>query len=1045
MWLTAVSIKRPLFISMVILALLIMGGVAYTRLGADLYPSVNLPYVSVLVVYPGAGPEEVESKITKPVEDAVAGLNNVKTIMSFSQESLSIISLEFQDGTDSNFAAVDVERKLNTIRSSLPPEAKAPSVVRAEFSALPVMNLVLTGKRSTDQLFRLADEKIRTRLETVKGVAAVQVVGGREREIQVRVDQNRLRAYGLSMQQIGGALAQANLSLPAGKLAEGGQEFTVRYDSLYRTVEDLRDLIIFAAPNGIVYLRDVAEVEDGFKRQTVITRYNGEESVGLIVTKQADANTIQVVGDMRKVIASVERTLPADVVLVVASDQAGYVRRSLDDIQTRLGEAVILTGIVLLLFLHTFRSTAIVLFSIPTSLISTFLVMWVLGFGLNMMSMIALALTVGILVDDSIVVLENIVRHLRLGQTPWTAALEGRREIGLAAIAITLVDVVVYTPVAFMSGIVGQFFRQFGLTITAATLFSLFVSFTLTPMLASRWLRPEAEANGRRSAMARFGERWEAGYNRLAQGYGRLLGWALAHRWAVVALGGAVFVAALAPLPLRLIGFEFMPAEDQGAFSATLEMPAGTALEATNRATQELEPKLKQIPEVRSYFTTVGRSGSGFSNTEEARYAMIDVKLVDKGERGKSAGAIALQVEALGRDIVGAKVRTQLPSMVVGSRQPFMMQIRGEDPATLKQLAAQLADVVRGIPGTSNITNSAAVGAPELLVRADPRRLADLGLTSAQVATALRASVEGSVVTALESESKKKVDIRVLGGDEDRAHVAGLANLPVQTGRGTTVQLDQVSDVRVGDGPAQIERVDRQRSVTIGANLVGRPLGEVARDFRTALDRMGLPPGYSVDIVGEAQVMDESFANLFFALILSVLLMYMLMVALYESLLYPLIIMFSLPLSIAGAFGGLLVTGKTVSMVSMIGLIMLMGLVGKNAILLVDYTNTLRRRGMDRLPALLEAGPTRLRPILMTTAAMVLAMMPLAVATGEGSETSSPLATVVIGGLVSSTLLTLVLVPVVYTLFDDVQGRLLRRKAAAIETAGLAPAGAVEG
>lgn len=1036
MWLTTVSIKRPLFILMVILALLIMGGVAYTRLGADLYPSVNLPYISVLVVYPGAGPEEVESKITKPVEDAVAGLNNVKTIVSFSQESLSVVSLEFQDGTDSNFAAVDVERKLNTIRSTLPPEAKAPSVVRAEFSALPVMNLVLTGKRSTDQLFRVADEKIRPRLETVKGVAAVRVVGGREREIRIKVDQNRLRAYGLSMQQIGGALAQANLSMPAGQLDEGGQQFTVRYDGLYRTVEDLRNLIILATPNGIVYLRDVAEVEDGFKPQTVITRYNAQESVGLIATKQGEANTIQVVRDMRKVIAEVEGTLPADVRIVVASDQAGYVRRSLDDIQSRLGEAVILTGIVLLLFLHTFRSTAIVLFSIPTSMIATFLVMWVLGFSLNMMSMMALALTVGILVDDSIVVLENIFRHLHLGNTPWTAALQGRSEIGLAAIAITLVDVVVYTPVAFMSGIVGQFFRQFGLTIAAATLFSLFISFTLTPMLASRWLRAESAPNGRRSLMERFGERWEAAYGRLARGYARLLAWALGRRWIVVAITAVVLFAAFAPLPLRLIGFEFMPAEDQGEFNLTLEMPAGTALEATNRATQQFESKLSRVPEVSSYFVTIGRSGGGFSGFDEARYATINVKLVGKGERRKSAGALALEAEALAKDIVGAKVRSQLPSMVISSRQPFMLQIRGEDPATLKPLAAQITDLVRAIPGTSNVTNSAAVGAPELLVRADSRRLADLGLTSAQVAAALRANVEGSVVTALESESKKKVDIRVLGGDDDRAHVGGLANLPIQTDRGTTVQLDQVSDVRLGDGPAQIERVDRQRSVTVGANLVGRPLGDVASDFHTALDRLGLPAGYSVKVVGEAQVMDESFANLFFALILSVLLMYMLMVALYESLVYPLVIMFSLPVSIAGAFGGLLITGKTVNMVSMIGLIMLMGLVGKNAILLVDYTNNLRSRGLQRLPAILEAGPTRLRPILMTTSAMVLAMSPLAIASGEGSEISSPLAVVVIGGLISSTLLTLVLVPVVYTLFDDLQIRLFgRRKAASLDPA----------
>lgn len=1021
MWLTEVSIKRPLFISMVLLFFVLVGAVAYTRLGAEQYPDVNIPYVMVVVPYPGAGPEEVESRVTKPVEDAVAGVSQLKNLISYSMDSLALVTMEFSIGADTDKVAIDVERKVSTIRSQLPEEAKAPNVIKTEFSALPIMSVSLSGSGTSDELFRLAEDKIKGRLEGVKGVASVRVVGGREREILVKVDQAQLRARGLSIQQVYGALAQGNISMPGGTLDERGIQYNVRYSGLLQTPEDLRDLVLYSAPNGTVYLRDVADVVDGFKKQQIFSRTNGIDSVGLLITKSSNANTMQVANDLRKVLRDVANTLPEGVSMTTASDTSIFVRQSLDDIQSSLFYAVILTGLVLLLFLHTYRSTIIVLFSIPTSLISTFMMMWIMGFTLNMMSMMALALSIGILVDDSIVVLENIFRHLKLGETPWTAALKGRSEIGLAAIAITLVDVVVYVPMAFMTGVVGQFFRQFGLTVAVATLFSLVVSFTLTPMLASRWLKAEDE-NDRSSLLARFGRKWEAGYDRLGAAYGRLLVWALRHRAIVVAATLIVFLSSLATIQFNLIGTEFLPPEDQSEVYLIVEMPPGTALSVTDDVVAQLEAKLARTPEVVNYFANTGLANSGFVSAGDSRYARITVQLVEKYRRGKSIVQTAKDLQKLGEGIPGLTLRAQLPQIGGDYRQPFLVQLKGDDPVALKEVAAEIANLARAIPGTSDVTNSAALGSPEIRVEADHRRLADLGLNSLAVATALRTNLEGVVASQLRPEGKNRIDIRVVGSDADKSASSTLPGLPVPSPKGVVTRLEQAADMKQVEGPAQIDRLNRQRMVSIGANLYGRPLGDVVRDFQEGMKEIDLPSGFSIILTGQTEMMDESFESLIGALVLSILLMYMLMVALYESFLYPLVIMFALPMSIVGALGGLLVAGQTLSISSMIGMIMLMGLVGKNGILLVDYTNTLRGRGKGRHEAIVEAGPTRLRPIIMTTAAMVMAMIPVAIQAGHGAETRSPMAVVVIGGMLSSTFLTLVVVPVMYTLLDDLGG-----------------------
>jgi hydrophobic/amphiphilic exporter-1 (mainly G- bacteria), HAE1 family len=1023
MGLTRIAIYRPLFITMLMSAIVVIGLVSYTRLGVDLLPAINFPVVSVVTVYPGAGPESVETLVSKPIEDALAGLGNVDFMVSNSSEGTSVVTLIFTEQANVDAVAIDVERKVNAIRASLPSDILPPSIVRADINADPIMNLAVSGERSSDQIFRIVDERIAPRLSAVDGVASASIIGGRQREIAVKVDQAKLRAHGLSILQVNQALSAENLNFPTGSLEEAGKEVTVRLNALAPSPDSLNDIVVARGAQGTIRLRDIADVQDSFKKVTRIQRVDGRDSVGILITKQAQANTLAVSEGVRAAIDRLQSDLPADIRVDVVTDQAIFTRASLDDVQRNVIEAVILTGVVLLLFLHTFRSTIIVLLAIPTSLIATFIMMWLLGFTLNMMSLMAMALTVGILVDDSIVVLENIFRHLELGETPYSAALKGRSEIGLAAITITLVDVVVYVPVAFMSGIVGQYFRQFGLVIAAATLFSLLVSFTLTPMLASRWLKA-AEPESR-SPLRRFGAWWDRGYERLAKVYGRVLGWGLKRRWTVVVMGILSLALGVGLVAGGIVPTEFLPEADQGEFTLAIEMPPGSSLETTNQAVRHVEERLAAWPEVKSSFTSVGVGGGG-GTTGQSRAARIIVRLVDKHHRSKSAETLAGEARSLGDDIPGLRMRAQMPSLAGPGGQQIAVFLTGDDPVRLRELSAQVEDIFRRTDGTVDIVNSAAEGQPEVEMVIDRAKAADLGLTAHQIGAAVRTNVAGQVVTQFRPVSGKGVDVRVIASDDNRAEIARLEQIPLLTNQGTMIRLGQVVTFNQTAGPPQIDRRNRQRQITVSASPSGRALGEVTGDIQTALKGLSIPDGYQVSFGGASQAQQESFAQLFMALGLSFLLMYMLMVALYESFLYPFIIMLSLPLAIVGAIGGLAVAGMTLNMMSMIGMIMLMGLVGKNAILLVDYTNTLRREGRERNAALLEAGPIRLRPILMTTAAMVAAMLPVAFGIGEGSESRSPMATVVVGGLITSTLLTLLLIPAVYTIMDDLQNLVLR-------------------
>jgi hydrophobic/amphiphilic exporter-1 (mainly G- bacteria), HAE1 family len=1020
--LTRLAVRRPLFITMAFLAIVVFGVVSYQRLGVNLLPAVDFPVVTVVTAYPGASPDSVESLVTIPIEDALSGLSNLDYITSTSVEGVSSVVVVFNERADSNAAAIDVERKVNSIRAVLPADAVAPTIVKADINVLPVLNLSLSGPQSSRELTLLAEDRIVPRLKTVDGVASVSIVGGRSREIQVRIKPDRLRAYGLSVQQVSAALGQENLSVPAGQLRDAREEVSVRLNALAATPGQLGGIVLLSGPSGTVYLRDVADIEDTTTRLIQVSRSSGKDSIGLLVTKQGTANTIAVADGVKEALAALQSELPAGAGIDVVTDASVFTRSSLLGVQRELGEAILLVGIVLLLFLHSWRSTAIVLLAIPTSIVATFVMMAIFGLSLNTMSLLGLTLTIGALVDDSIVVLENIFRQLELGETPLTAAIKGRSEIGVAAIAITLVDVVVFAPIAFLSGITGQFFREFGLVIVSAVLFSLLVSFTLTPMLASRWLRPPKPDSP--SLLARFGRAWDAGSGRLAAAYRVLLGWSLRHRWPVIGLGVASFALGMALVPLGFVGSEFVPEADQAEFTISAEMPPGTPLGVTDRALQVVEARLAEWPEVERTFTSVGAAGE--FRPQQSRFGRIVVKLVPVSERTRSAQELATAARLLEAEVPSLRLRAQTPALAGGGGQPVQLQVRGSDVAVLSALAREVQSIVRSVPGTRDVTGSGLDGQPEVVFRLDRDRAADLGVSATSAAGALRTALTGSVVTQYRQEGSRSVDVRVLLGDGNIEQLDEILGLPIATARGTIVQLGQVVSSEQIAGAPQIDRRDRERLILVSADLEGRTLGEVTAEIEKRLQGLTIPAGYSVQLGGVGQEQRESFTALFQALGLSVLLTYMVTVALYESWLTPFVILFSLPLAAVGAIGALALTGSTLNLLSLIGFILLTGLVGKNAILLLDYTNTLRKQGVSRNEALLRAGPIRLRPILMTALSLIIALTPVALGAGEGAEIRRPIAIPVIGGMITSTLLTLVFIPALYTVVDDLQQRVYR-------------------
>ena len=1036
MGLTRLAISRPVLIIMAFAALIVLGLQALSLMPVELFPRIDIPFATIVTIYPGAGPREIETLISKPLEQSVSSINGVRTVQSTSQEGISVVAVEFAVGTDLDAAANEIRSRLDAARAQLPREAQVPVLFKASLSAIPVLVLGISANRPAYEVRHIAEDHIGDRVAKIPGVASASVVGGQQREIQVEVDKARLQAYGLTIAQVAQALATENLNLPSGAIREGRQEYAVRTVGEFQDLQDLLDVRLPTPQGTPILLRDVARITPGFAEQAELSRLDRKDSVGIVIQKQADANTVRVVDGVKRALERARRELPADISIKIAYDQSTFLQESLADVRTALILGAVLAVLVVYLFLHDLRSTFIISLAIPTSMLAAFIPMTFAGFSLNMMTLLALALSTGILVDDSIVVLENIHRHLHQGELPRDAALNGRSEIGQAAIAITLTDVVVFVPIAFMGGIVGQFFRQFGLTVATVTLFSLLVSFTLTPMLASRWFtRRHREERAAMGLAARIFRAFDAFYARLDSGYRSVLAWALNHRWMVVALGLAALLVVL-PLAGRL-GFEFMPSIDQGQFSVKVETPAGTNLATTNQVVTRVEDVLAKQPEVEAIFTTVGSTAGAVSfgiTNQGPNTANITVSLIDKNLRKKSDRQLIAELRRDAASLAGAKIKFETISFGQFGA-PVQIELLGDDFDALNRAAGGIASRVKQVRGTIDVGTSWRVGRPELQVHVDRLKASSYGLSTGMVAGTLRTAIHGSTDTKFRTGGEE-YDIRVRLPESQRQAPEDVANILIAAPGGQPVYVKDVATVMLATGPTQIDRKDRQRMVVVSANLApGYFFGNMQRDINKRIADVPLR-GVTLRWGGEAEQLSESSGQLGRALLLSVVLVYILMAALFEGFLSPLIIMFSLPMALVGAILGLMVAGKTLSIVSMIGVIMLMGLVTKNAILLVDYTNTLRARGQPRRDAILQAGPTRLRPILMTTVAMIMGMLPTAIGLGRGAEFRSPMAVAVIGGLIWSTLLTLLVIPVVYTLIDDLTHFASRARRPAAEVLG---------
>lgn len=1025
MTITELSIKRPSLIIVVFAALIAVGLFSYSKLKYELLPKFSPPIITISTLYPGASPNEVETGVTKIIEDAVAGMDKVSEVRSTSLEGISFVIIELFQNAKTDISLQDAQRKVNEIQNQLPTSAKQPVISKFAFDELPILRMGVTSNQDSRSLYQFIKDKIQPQLSRISGVGQIALIGGDQREIKVNLDLQRLKSYGLSILQITQSIKSANLDFPTGKIKDEDGQFIVRLAGKLNSTDELKNMPVgVSRQGGIIKLIDVADVEDGIKDPSNMLRLNFRNTIGLIVQKQNDANTVEVAELVKNELKQIEKQYSSSgLKFEIAADGSLFTIDAANAVKEDLFIAVILVAIVMLMFLHSIRNSVIVLIAIPTSLITTFIAIYAFDFSLNLMTLLGLSLVVGILVDDSIVVLENIYHHLERGEEKRTAALRGRNEIGFAALAITFVDVSVFLPLALVGGIVGNILRQFSVVVVISTLTSLFISFTLTPLIASRFGKLERLTNS--TLLGKFALWFESKFHEFTNNYLELLKWSFKNRGKVWILTILLFVLSITLAPLGLIGFEFMAPVDRGEFTVNVELRPGTSIEETNKLSQIIEGTIAKISDVERVYANVGASSEGLIGFSTPNNSEVTVTLLPKGVRKKSSQEIKEEIKSKLSVIPGAKVRiNDVGIFGTANDTPIQILLSGTNSDELLETAKDVSKIVKMIPGTADVRLSSEAGNPETKVTIDRNKLITFGLSVAEVGATLRVALTGDDESTLR-EGDTEYDIRIVLDQFDRAKTDELGNISFTNIRGQQVYLKQFAAISRSTGPTKITRQARSASVIIYSQAVGRPSGSIAQDFESKMKDFKLPNGVTYSFIGMVKNQKESFSDMLMALFAGILFTYMIMVMLYDSFIYPFIILFSIPLAMIGALFALALTMKSLTIFSMLGVIMLVGLVGKNAILLVDRTIAKRTEGESLHAALLDAGKMRIRPIFMTTLTMIFGMLPIALSASEGAEWKSGLAWALIGGLTSSLFLTLIIVPLVYTKVEEVKNSVL--------------------
>lgn len=1018
------SIKRPVTTVMVMLIAILAGVVSLLGLDLDLMPTIDIPIAVVSTTYSGAGPEEIETLITKPIESALGTVSNVDSISSTSSANSSMVLIQFVDGTDLDMAAIDMREKIDLVKGSLPEDANDPMVLKMDMAMMSSIMVGVSSEKDLASLTTLLEDSIVNRIERIEGVAAVSIVGGVTKEIQVTMSPEKMQGYGITASQISGILKSENANFPTGEITQGEYKLQLRAVGEFRSVDEIRELPITTSNGVVIHLSDVADVSEGIKDEDSYTIINGKESIILSIQKQSDANIVNISDKVNAELDRIYKDYP-DINISMLSDTSEYIKTSVNNVLSTAFQSALLAIVVLLFFLRDPKTSFIIGVSIPTSLVVTFALMYVNDMTLNIISLGGLTIGIGMLVDNSVVVLENIFRHWKNGSEPKIASEIGASEVSMSVMASTLTTVAVFIPLMFVKGSIGQMFKDLSLTVSFSLMASLIVSLTFVPMACSLVLKREETKVKKISIFSKFLDAWGRGVDAIDSFYRKVLTWSLKNKKKTVAVVMAAFIGTLALIPL--MGIDLMPVMDEGSASITIDMPKGTVIGETTKIIDEVLLRIEDIEETELMYLMVGGSASFMGGSTDS--ATVNMNFVGKDERERSTEEIVIDIRERLKGIAGAEIKVSSSSNAMGSYGggDISIQLNGDETDKLREIGNDIVAIVSQMQGTAEVESSLQDSVPEANIVINRTKASVYGINAATIANAVSTAITGSVATQYKVDGTE-IDIRLKQNGSTDKYISDLKNITITAPTGVTLPLTEVADIVIKDGATSISRIDQHKYITVSAKSIGRDANSIKNEIIQKLDKYNFPDGYDYEFTGSLESMTESYNNLMIVLIVAVLLVYMIMASQFESLIYPFIVMFSVPLALTGGIFGLFITGKTISVTAFMGFIMLVGMVVNNAIVLVDYTNQLREKGMECIDALIEAGPTRLRPILMTTLTTILGLVPMALSTSEGTEMQQPLAISVIFGLTISTIVTLVFIPVLYAGVDKFRFRTRRNK-----------------